>query len=641
MVAALAAAPFLPALGGDFTNWDDPANLLRNEAFRGLGWTHLRWMLTTTLMGHYIPLTWMSLGLNYVLGGMDPWGYHLGNVLLHAANAALFFLVARSLLRAAFIDSPLSPAAASLGAAVAALVFGVHPLRVESVAWVTERRDVLCGLFYCLAVLAYLRGTREGGLLRGPWSWLSLLAFGAALLSKAIAMTLPLTLLLLDVYPLRRTRIGWRALLLEKAPHAAMAIAGAAVAVVAVSVGAAWTAYDTYGPTARVTMVAYSFWFYPRKFVLPTHLSPLYELPVRIDPWQPEFLWAWTGLVLVSLGLVALRRRFPGGLAAWLHSAIVLAPVSGIVHAGHQLAHDRYSYLSGLGFAVLAGAGVVWSLQARDAGRLRTPFGVLVAAGVVAVVLGWGGASWRQSHFWRSSEALWTAATNVDPGCAICHNNLGIAMVRGGPPTFERIATAEAAFRRAIVLNPGRIDPYTNLGALLAWQGRLPEADPVFLEIMRRWPEVAEGPMRLGMLRTAQGRPAEAVRLLRQALQMGPDVTLARSELALALTALGRQRLREGRAAQAEDIFLESATIAPNNLEPLRGVGQARLQQGRAREAVAPLRQAAELAPKDALVRFWLAKAYLAAGEPDLAGAEIVVLRGLDHGLAEQVSRNP
>ena len=174
---------FRPALDGQFLNWDDDFNFLLNQGFRGLGWAQLRWMWTATFMGHYIPLTWMSLGLNYTLGGMNPWGYHLGNVLIHAINAVVFYFIARRLLVAAgFSDGP--PLLWS--AAFAALVFGVHPLRAESVAWVTERRDVLCGLFFLLSVLAYLISLDPGA---GRGARLtSIVAFAAALLCKAQAV---------------------------------------------------------------------------------------------------------------------------------------------------------------------------------------------------------------------------------------------------------------------------------------------------------------------------------------------------------------------------------------------------------------------------------------------------------------------
>ena len=170
LVVVASTAAFLPTLSAGFVNWDDDVNFTTNPGFRGLGPEQLRWMFTTTLMGHWIPLTWLTLGANYAVGGLDPWGYHLVNVLVHAAAAGVFFLVARRLLAAAMGGGR---TAVDLGAALAALVFGVHPLRVESVAWITERRDVLCALFYMLAILAYLRGA-GGGLepprpLAGRW----------------------------------------------------------------------------------------------------------------------------------------------------------------------------------------------------------------------------------------------------------------------------------------------------------------------------------------------------------------------------------------------------------------------------------------------------------------------------------------
>ena len=289
LVLVASAAPFLPTLTAGFVNWDDDVNFTNNPAFRGLGWANLRWMLTATLMGHWIPLTWLTLGANYALGGLDPWGYHLVNVLIHAATAAVFFLVARRLVAVALGGGGL---AVDLGAALAALVFGTHPLRVESVAWITERRDVLCALFYMLAVLAYLRGVEGGRVLAGRWRALALAAFAASLLSKAMSMTFPATLLLLDWYPLRRGALGWRRLAAEKIPFAILGALAAVGALLSVTRGATWTGFEVYGPSVRVAMSAYSFWFYPWKFVWPVGLSALYELPARVDPLAGRFLGA-------------------------------------------------------------------------------------------------------------------------------------------------------------------------------------------------------------------------------------------------------------------------------------------------------------------------------------------------------------
>src|SRR5262245_1724552 len=242
-------------------------------------------MWTHNLMGHYIPLTWMSLGLNYALGGMNPWGYHLGNVLIHAMNAVIFYFIARRLLIAAgFPDGPLL----SCSAAFAARLSAAHPLPAESVAWVTERRDVLCGLFFLLAVLAYLVSLDPGS--RRLVRVASVVAFGAAILCKAQAVPLPAALLLLDVYPLRRLRAGWRPLLVEKLPYFVLALVGGAVAVMATRRGATFTSYAQYGPSARVAMTGYGIIFYPWKWLWPMNLSPLYELPAQIELFSPRFM---------------------------------------------------------------------------------------------------------------------------------------------------------------------------------------------------------------------------------------------------------------------------------------------------------------------------------------------------------------
>lgn len=196
-VALVAAVTFLPAVHGEFVNWDDNVMLTGNTAFRGFGAENIRWMFTTTLLGHYMPLTWLSFAASYALGGMDPRGFHLANLLLNALNAALVSLLGWRLIDAALarrIAAATRPALAT-GALVAGLAFGVHPLHAEPVAWATDRADVLCSTFYLLALLSYCRGMDEGdGLRWRPWGVLALLAMAAAILSKEIGTTLPAAL---------------------------------------------------------------------------------------------------------------------------------------------------------------------------------------------------------------------------------------------------------------------------------------------------------------------------------------------------------------------------------------------------------------------------------------------------------------
>ena len=563
-LVALTVVAFLPALGGEFLNWDDEKNFVTNEGFRGLGWTHLRWMLTTTLMGHWIPLTWLTLAMNYVFGGMSPWGYHAGSLLLHAANAAVFFVVARRLLTAA-AGSGAAPGAVAWGGAAAAAVFALHPLRVESVAWATERRDVLCGFFYLLAVLGYLVAVERGrdGRLDGRWRAASLGLFAAALLSKASAMMLPAALLLMDVYPLRRLGVGWAALLREKIGYLVLGAAGAVVALVAVRQGAAVTGYGEYGVGARAVMTLFSLAFYPWKFLWPVDLSPMYELPARIDPLDGRFLLPIVAVPVVTGALIALARRWPAGLAAWAYSALLILPVSGAVHAGYQLAHDRYSYLSGLGFALLVGGGVVWVLKTGARKTLAPWLRALALATMALVVAGLAAGSWRQSRQWHDSETLWRWALSVDPTCALCSNNLGEALIFAHPTSPIAVRMAEGNFRFAIAERPRQPDAYHNLGAALAMQGRYDEAEAALEAYLRLSPPGNPEPLaRLGLLHVDQRRYADAIPLLRRALALDPRFPLVRHDLILALEKRAGELEAQGAGQEAAALRREAAGLA-------------------------------------------------------------------------------
>src|SRR5438128_7927218 len=346
LIALVTFAAFLPVLQNQFVDWDDQRNFLDNHHYRGLGWTHLHWMWTTHL-GHYIPLTWVTLGLDYLLWGMNPVGYHLTSLLLHVTNAVVFFFVVRWLLTRALPSPSERGYALAVSAGVAALVFAIHPLRVESVAWVTERRDVLSGLFYLVAILLYLRACE--GMARGRgWYWLSVAVFVCALLSKSMVVNLPIVLLILDVYPLRRLGgfVGWwsgpaRRVYVEAISFVFLAAAASAVALMAQLSVHTVTSLAQLSVPGRLAVSAYGLSFYLWKTVAPVNLSPLYELPPTVHPWAPPFLLSY-GLVLAitAIGL-ALRRRVPGLPAAWLAYVVILLPVLGIFQSGSQIAAER------------------------------------------------------------------------------------------------------------------------------------------------------------------------------------------------------------------------------------------------------------------------------------------------------------
>ena len=618
VIGILSVVAFLPALGGEFLTWDDDVNFLTNESYRGLGWAQIRWAFSNVRMGHYIPLTWLTLSGNYVVGGMNPWGYHLASLLVHGANAILFYFVARRLLAAARDGGRQTAHRDALmvaGAAAAALVFALHPLRVESVAWITERRDVLSGLFFLAAILAYLRGVEAGQGIEPRWRTYSLVLFGAGLLSKASVMTLPAILVLLDVYPLRRGAFTWRRLVVEKAAYWILALAGAVGALVALRLsGLRITPYAAYGPEARAAMVAYSFWFYPSTWVWPVRLSPMYQLPVRLDPLAPKFLLPAVGLVVVTTLLVLLRKRWPGGLAAWVYSAVMLLPISGVVHAGFQLAHDRYSYLSGLGLALLAGGAITWILRAAAARRVSRPVaaGALAAAALVIVALGVG--SWQQTRIWRDSEILWRWGLETDPLCAICANNLAVQFIH--TDNAARLREGEQLARYALSINPDYDSSYNTLGAILAQRHEDREAEAAFRQAMRLAPDRISASVNLGLLYARGGRYAEALPLLRAAFARAPEQAGLRTNLALTLRNAGVEQARAGIVAEAEALLREALDLTPEDPEIHRNLGLALWEQGRADQAGPHLERAAALRPEDAAAKHLLAQFRADPGRP-------------------------
>src|SRR6059036_79209 len=404
LVALVTFAAFLPALQNQFVNFDDDKNFLDNPHYRGLAWTHLRWMWTTH-QGHYIPLTWMTLGLDYLLWGMNPLGYHLTNLLLHAANAAVFFFVVRRILTLALPSPSERGHALAVAAGFAALVFAIHPLRVESVAWVTERRDVLSGLFYLSAILMYLRACERGARGRG-WYWAAVGLFAGALLSKSMVVNLPFVLLILDVYPLRRLGgfVGWwsepaRRIYVEKIPFVLLAAAASAVAVMAQLSKGAMISVAHLSALGRLAVSAYGLSFYLWKMVVPLNLSPLYMRPPTVDPEAPPFILSYALVLAITAIVLALRRPVPGLPAAWVAYVVVLLPVLGILKSGPQIAADRYTYLAGLGGAILAGAGLLSCWRTKR---------FLIPGCAVCVVVGLGVLTWDQVQVWHDSGKLWT-----------------------------------------------------------------------------------------------------------------------------------------------------------------------------------------------------------------------------------------
>jgi len=555
IVFAATALAFLPALAGGFIDWDEGSLLVRNPWYRGLGPANLAWMFSTTRMGHWMPLNWISFGFDYVIWGMNPLGYHLTNLVLHAAAAAVFYVVARRVLRAALSDRPPVDGWLRAGALVAALAFALHPLRVESVAWITERRDVLSGLFYLLTIWMYLRYVERGSQ-RAYWAAVG--GFTLALMSKSITASLPAVLLLLDVYPLARLggRAGWltpsaRRVWLEKLPFVALAGAIAIVAFWALASGSGLTPLRTLGPGARAALSLHALAFYLGKTLWPAHLSPLYELMLPVRPLETRYVLAALPLAVVTAAALLLRRRWPALLAAWLAFALTLLPVLGVAHNGYQLAADRYTYLASLSLALLAGGVVArWGRSALAASAIGL---------AVLLVL-----TWRQIPVWHSDETLWRHAVALDPASGVARSNLGTALT-----AERRYEEATQLLERAAALRPGYAEAWNNLGLALAPQpGRLPEAADAFRRALAVRPRFGEAWNNLGVALATQGQTDGALEAFAKATVADPSSAEARNNLGLALAG-------QGRVHEAAAEFRRALVLNPDFLQARRNLDQA------------------------------------------------------------------
>jgi Flp pilus assembly protein TadD len=594
MVFLLTLTCFLPAVSGAFLNWDDNVNFQDNPSFRAGSARDRIWAaLTSTLFGHYIPLTRLSWLLNHALGGMSPWGYHLTNVLLHAGNAAMAYLVARRLLEASARPSRAEGfrrVDLSIGAAVAALVWGLHPLRAEPVAWITGRADVLCGTFVLLTAWFYLKATEgEGTVSRNGLLAASAAALAAGILSKGVAVTVPAVLLVLDVYPLRRAAsLGLGRLLREKVPLLGVSLLGTIVIAMALSRGAQLTQAESYGVVARIAVAAYSFCVYPLRSLWPVSLSPLYEMPSRVDLSEPRFALALAACALVTGLLIAGRHRWPAGLAAWVCSAVMLAPTSVALRLGADLAPDRYSYLPALPYAVLLGGAAAWLVEtwrnAAGVGRrvLLGGTGLVVVLGTAVFAM----ATWAQVRIWRDDEPLWRRAVLVDPASPTAASNLGSALRAKG-----RLAEAAESSERALRLKPTFPEAHLNLALIRAAQGRSAEAERHFRRALELKPRSAPAHLGLASTLEGQGRMEEAIQEFRAAIEIEPRSSGAHNGLGVALA-------RSGRIGDARAEFAEAVRLDPSSAPARNNLGLALVQTGQAAEAVAHFRAAVAIAPE-------------------------------------------
>jgi tetratricopeptide (TPR) repeat protein len=516
--------------GFPFVEFDDPGYVRDNPHLaQGLTAESVRWAFTSTeYQYNWHPLTWLSHGLDRELSGLDAGRHHLANAFLHAASAAVLFLALRAL------------TARTWPSALVAALFALHPLRVESVAWVAQRKDVLAGLCFALTLLAYARYVRAPS--RGRYAAVAA-ALAGGLMAKPTVVTLPFLLLVLDGWPLRRLSAGARAsstpapprtpslaptlpgkgrrapdggmayaVFLEKLPLIALCLGATALTVVAQRAGGA---LDVEVPLSeRVANAGLAYLTYLRQVLVPTGLAVLYPHPALVDPAGSRVAagaLAWLVLAALSVGALALRRRAPWVLAGWLWFLGLLVPMIGLVQVGNQAHADRYAYLAALGIEV----ALVWSAAELVRARPRLDVPALALAGVWIALL--ATLSWRQLEHWRGSEALFRRALAVTADNYVAHNNLGQVLGNAGR-TDEALAEFEAALRA----KPDFLPAELNRGIARHRRGELAAARAAFERTLALDPRHGLARVWLAATLLGEGDPQRADAELARALEDEP-----------------------------------------------------------------------------------------------------------------------
>lgn len=584
-IVLLTALTFAPTLSAGFLTWDDDINFLNNQAYRGLGAAQLHWMWTTFLMGHYTPLTWMTLGLDYTLWGMDARGYHAVNVLLHAANAVLVYVIALRLFALADPEHiRRDRTGTAIAAACAALLFAIHPLRVESVAWVTERRDVLSCFFYLLTVACYLRSVQHDRVNR-RWYVAAVIACASALLSKATAMSLPAVLLLLNLYPLRRLGPGSRSLpriALELAPFVSLAASAAALSIVALH------ANYQLSVGGKLAVSAYSFAFYLWKTIAPTGLSPLYPLPEQIDPGALRFVVGYVVAITYLACVWVARRTWPGIATGMLAFFVIVLPMLGLVQNGNVVAADRYTYHAATALSIVAG-GLLLSWTTAP---------LALKSGVAAIVIAiLGILTWTQASIWHDSRRFWTYTVATNDSSSTAHAALGRALYADGD-----LAAAVPHFELASHIDTLYPDGYNNAGIALAQLGHWPEAVQDYQRALAIRPAFSAAESNLGVALAAEGQ-------LDAAIVHDAKAVAADSMNADALTNWGNALVRLNRVDEAVSRYEAALRIQPNNATAHLNLGVAFAREGKLGEAINEFHRALDINPRLAEAKEFLDRA--------------------------------
>jgi len=569
----------------EFINYDDEDYVTENRHVQA-GWNmeSLTWAFTTRLHRHWHPLTWLSHMTDCQFHGLDPGRHHLTSVLLHIASTLLLFFVLGRM------------TGARLRSAFVAALFALHPLHVEPVAWVADRKDVLSGFFWMLTMGAYVRYAERPGFMR---YLVVMIAIVLGLMAKPMVVTLPFVLLLLDYWPLKRFESGhsfshdepgdskdpdarYRAspalhLVWEKA-LLVLIIGASALATVSVMHGAGNASLSELWPRKRHLLNSLVFYVnYIRKMLWPSDLATPYPDLHMAHVWQA----GGAGLLLACISCLVFwqGRRRPYLLVGWLWYLITLLPVIGLVRVGPHIMADRYTYIPLIGLFII----IAWGApEVVTRWRYRR---IALAVSTCIVVLGFTICSWFHVRHWKDSIRLFERTVSVTANNELAHNNLGVALSEEG-----RLEEAIYHFSHALAIQPDYVRAHVNLGFALERQGRVKEAVDYYLKALSIKPDYAEAHNKLGILLAGQGRVEEAIGHFSEALKVEPHDTRAYNNL-------GNLLAGQGRVKEAIGHYFEALRINPDYAEAHNNLGVALAGQGRVEEAIGHFSEALRIEP--------------------------------------------
>jgi protein O-mannosyl-transferase len=583
----LMVAVCLWAFGGvaknGFINFDDGIYVYANPHVQsGLTFQGVLWAFKTMNAANWHPITWLSHMLDCQLYGLNPAGHHLTNLFLHIANALLLFLLLQNA-TGRFWES----------FAVASL-FALHPLRVESVAWLSERKDVLSGFFAMLAMLAYVHYTRR----RSPGRYaLTLFLFALGLMAKPMLITLPFIFLLLDFWPLQRSKVsripghspeltfhandqglGVGALVIEKVPFFALSAASSLVTFIAQYKGGAVSSFELVPFKIRLINAWVSYWNYLEKIFWPSNLTVFYPHPVnQLQLW--EGLVAALFLVVASSLVISQARRRPFLFTGWFWFLIMLIPVIGIIQVGGQSMADRYTYLPSIGMFII----IAWTLPSLSWPAFHIKF--LITAGFVAILILLSIITWVQTGYWKENETLFRHAAALTTRNYLAHTLLGDALA-----AENKLDMAQIEYEKALAIWPQFPEAHNNLGMVLAKRGLHQEAMSHYEEVLRINPKNAAAHVNIASELAEQGEFDRAALHYVEALQIEPDSVTAHSGLGVVLACLQKMD-------RAIPLLTKAVELCPQCAETHNNLGRVQTLHGNFEAAAKHLQRAIELNP--------------------------------------------